>query len=103
MEQETKDKAIEKLDGMKLKVVGPSKYEDYSHFNNDYSSIYEFIDHYYKWDWDELEINRKMYKLHDPETEGMIQLISMPTIILIIMRLFSQHSNFTSSILKFRI
>ena len=71
MEQETKDKAIQKLDGMKLKVVGPSKYEDYSHFNNDYSSIYEFIDHYYKWDWDELEINRKMYKLHDPETWEM--------------------------------
>ena len=71
MENKTKDKAIQKLDGMKLKVVGPSKYEDYSHFDNDYSSIYEFIDHYYKWDWEELEINRKMYKLHDPETWEM--------------------------------
>ena len=40
---------------MKLKVWS-NKYEDYSHFNNDYSSTYEFIDHCYKWDWDELEI-----------------------------------------------
>lgn len=71
MEEKTKVKAIEKLDGMVLKVVGSSKYEDYSIFNKEYNSVFEFINSYYKWDWDELEVNRKMYKLHDPDTWEM--------------------------------
>ena len=67
MTPSTKEKAVEKLNGMTLKVVGPSKYEDYSVFNRDYASIFEFMDHYSQWDWEVLEVERKMYKLHDPE------------------------------------
>jgi putative endopeptidase len=67
MSDKTKKLALDKLHRMNLKVVGPSKFEDYSIFNKEYSSIFEFVDDFDKWDWDELEVNRKMYKLHDPE------------------------------------
>ena len=63
---ETKEKAIDKLKSMNLKTVGPTSYKDYSHFNKKYLSILEFIDDYYKWDWNVLEVKHKMYKLRDP-------------------------------------
>lgn len=71
MEHKTKKLAIDKLENMKLKIIGPSKYEDYSFFAKDYRSVFAFIDAYSKWDWNVLEIERKMYKLHDPETWEM--------------------------------
>ena len=74
MTESTKQKAVEKLDGMTLKVVGPSKYEDYSVFDKEYETVYEFLDDYSQWDWDVLEVQRKMYKLHDPETWEMAAL-----------------------------
>ena len=64
----TKEKALEKLDTMNLKVVGPKKYENYTDFfSEDYANIYAFIDIYAKWDWNVLEVERKMYKLHDAD------------------------------------
>jgi len=71
MSDATKAKAVDKLDSMTLKIIGPSKYEDYSHFNKEYATIFEFVDAYSKWDWDVLEVERKMYQLHDPETWEM--------------------------------
>ena len=58
--------ATNKLDNINLKLIGPEKYEDFSVFNQNYNSIYNFMDKYDKWDWDELEVNRKMYKPIDP-------------------------------------
>lgn len=65
---ETKVKAIDKLDNMTLKTVGPTHYKDYSRFEKDYTNIIEFIDDYYAWDWEVLEVKEKMYNLRDPNT-----------------------------------
>ena len=67
MSSETRAKATEKLDGMTLKVVGPCTYEDYSHFNQSYNSVFNFIDAYAEWDWKVLEVKRNMYTLHNPD------------------------------------
>ena len=66
--KDTKEKAIDKLNSMTLKTIGPSRYKEYSHFNQHYDSILEFIDDYYVWDWDILEVKNKMYALRDPKT-----------------------------------
>ena len=67
MSQNTKSLALDKLSKIRLKVVGPSNFENYDFFDKNYNNIYQFLDQYDKWDWDELEVKRKMYKLHDPE------------------------------------
>ena len=71
MSDKTKSLALDKLSRIGLKVVGPKKFEDYSVFNKNYNNVFEFLDDYDKWDWDELEIKRKMYKLHDPDSWEM--------------------------------
>ena len=71
MTSNTKTKAIDKLDSMTLKVVGPTKYKDYSYFERDFVSVYELIDFSRKWDWDVLEVHDKMYKLHDHDSWEM--------------------------------
>ena len=65
MSRTTKDLAIHKLDNINLKIIGPTNYENYDIFNKKYNSIFDFIDDFYKWDWEHLEINKKMYKLHN--------------------------------------
>ena len=64
----TRKLAIDKLDNMTLKVVGPTKLKDFSHFDKDYETILDFVDDYYLWDWEILEVKEKMYTLRDPET-----------------------------------
>jgi len=64
--KQTKEQAIDKLNSMTLKTIGPTTYKDYSHFTKDYSCILEFIDDYYVWDWDILEVKEKMYTLRNP-------------------------------------
>lgn len=73
MTDSTKEKALEKLRTMKLKVVGPdpSTYDDYSVFDKEYESIYDFKNDYYKWDWDVLEVEQKMYQLRNLDTWEM--------------------------------
>ena len=66
--EETRVKAIDKLDNMTLKTVGPTHYKDYSRFEKEYTNIIEFIDDYYAWDWEVLEVKEKMYNLRDPNT-----------------------------------
>jgi putative endopeptidase len=52
---------------MNMKYIDPSVLQDYSFFEKkNYSTIYELIDEYHKWDWEELEINQKMYKTYNP-------------------------------------
>ena len=63
---ETRKVSIEKLRDMNLKVVSPTKFRDYSEITREYSNILEFLDAYYKWDWDVIECGEKMYKLRDP-------------------------------------
>lgn len=63
---QTKERAIDKLNSMTLKTIGPMTYKDYSHFTKDYTCILEFIDDYYVWDWDVLEVKEKMYTLRNP-------------------------------------
>lgn len=65
---QTKERAIDKLNSMTLKTIGPMTYKDYSHFTKDYTCILEFIDDYYVWDWDVLEVKEKMYTLRNPNT-----------------------------------
>jgi putative endopeptidase len=63
----TKLLALDKLNSMNMKCIGPSVLQDYSFFEKKhYSTIYELIDDYRKWDWEELEINQKMYKTSNP-------------------------------------
>ena len=67
--EETRDKALDKLVSMELKVVGPTNIEDYvalksQGFGDQFLS---FIDAYYKWDWDILEVKKKMYSIRDPK------------------------------------
>ena len=73
MTEATKAKALEKLRTMKLKVVGPdpSTYDDYSVFDKEYSSLYDFKNDYYKWDWEVLEVREKMYQLRNLDTWEM--------------------------------
>ena len=66
MDNETRNASIEKLHDMTLKVVSPTKFRDYKEIDNEYANILEFVEAYYKWDWDELECKEKMYKLRDP-------------------------------------
>lgn len=63
--KQTKEQAIDKLNSMTLKTIGPSTYKDYTHFSKDYTCILEFIDDYYAWDWEVLEVKKKMYTLRD--------------------------------------
>ena len=63
--KETKENAIDKLNSMTLKTIGPVNYKNYNHFDKDYSCFLEFINDYSKWDWDVLEVKEKMYKLRD--------------------------------------
>ena len=65
--ENTRVKALDKLRCMELKVVGPSELRDYHEINKDYSCFLEFIESYYKWDWDVLEVNEKMYKMRNPK------------------------------------
>ena len=64
--EETRSASLEKLRDMTLKVVSPSKFCDYAPIERDYSNIIQFASAYYKWDWEELECKKKMYKLRDP-------------------------------------
>lgn len=66
--EKTREKALDKLHSMTLKVVGPSKFRDYSRLHKTYSNFLEFVDEYYLWDWEVLEVEEKMYQLRDPET-----------------------------------
>lgn len=66
MDDTTRNASLEKLRDMTLKVVSPSKFRDYSSIEFTYENILEFIEAYYKWDWEELECREKMYKLRDP-------------------------------------
>ena len=68
--QSTRDKALDKLKDMTLKVVAPNVFRKYDEIES-YSSWLEFVDNYYKWDWDVLEVKEKMYKMRDPETWEM--------------------------------
>ena len=63
--KQTKEQAIDKLNSMTLKTIGPSTYKDYTQFSKDYTCILEFIDDYYVWDWEVLEVKKKMYTLRD--------------------------------------
>ena len=65
---DTKRQAIDKLDSMTLKTIGPTDYKDYSLFDKKYNNILEFVDDYYLWDWEVLEVKEKMYSLRDPKT-----------------------------------
>lgn len=64
--EETKSASLEKLRDMTLKVVSPTKFCDYTPIESEYSNIIQFASAYYKWDWEELECKKKMYKLRDP-------------------------------------
>ena len=64
--QETRYASLEKLRDMTLKVVSPTKFCDYAPIEREYSNIIQFASAYYKWDWEELECKKKMYKLRDP-------------------------------------
>jgi len=66
----TKEKALDKLKDMTLKVVAPNVFRKYDEIEK-YSSWLEFVDNYYKWDWEILEVKEKMYKMRDPETWEM--------------------------------
>lgn len=66
MDEETRSASLEKLRDMTLKVVSPSKFRDYNLIEKKYENILEFVEAYYKWDWEELECKEKMYKLRDP-------------------------------------
>ena len=68
--QSTREKALDKLKDMTLKVVAPNVFRKYNEIES-YSSWLEFVDNYYKWDWDVLEVKEKMYKMRDPETWEM--------------------------------
>ena len=68
MDNKTRELAYDKLQSMTLKVVGPNKMREYNEIDKLYSSFLEFVDAYYKWDWDVLEVEEKMYKMRDPET-----------------------------------
>lgn len=69
--EKTRLASLDKLRDMTLKVVSPQKFKDFSKINIQYNNILEFIDNYYKWDWEELECKEKMYKLRDPMTWEM--------------------------------
>lgn len=64
--EETRSASLEKLRDMKLKVVSPTKFCDYAPIERQYGNIMQFVSAYYKWDWEELECKKKMYKLRDP-------------------------------------
>ena len=64
--EDTRSASLEKLRDMTLKVVSPTKFCDYAPIERDYSNIIQFVSAYYKWDWEELECKKKMYKLRDP-------------------------------------
>ena len=66
--EKTREKALDKLDSMNVKVVGPPKYRDYTALDKKYEHFLEFVDVYYEWDWNEIEVNERMYKLRDPDT-----------------------------------
>ena len=67
--KDTKIKALDKLKDMTLKVVAPNNFKKYE--IADYSYWLQFIDNYYIWDWEVLEVKEKMYKMRDPETWEM--------------------------------
>jgi len=62
----TRCASLEKLRDMTLKVVSPTNYLNYESVDKEYLNIIQFVSAYYKWDWEELECNKKMYKLRDP-------------------------------------
>ena len=66
---ETRKKALDKLVSMELKVVGPTHIESYDALKKqDFCGQFlAFIDAYYKWDWDILEVKKKMYAMRDPK------------------------------------
>ena len=64
--EETRSASLDKLRDMTLKVVSPTKFRDYSSITKSYSNILEFLEAYFKWDWDVIECGEKMYKLRDP-------------------------------------
>jgi len=70
--EDNKRTTIEKLRTMTLKVVSPSVFKDYSVFTEgSYETILDFVNAYYKWDWEVLEVQKKMYQLRDPTTWHM--------------------------------
>ena len=66
MDEDTRAASLEKLNGMKIKVVSPSKFRDYSEIEISYENILQFIRVYKQWEWTILECEEKMYKLRDP-------------------------------------
>lgn len=68
--EKTRVNALDKLKNMTLKVVSPSSFKSYDEIP-DYTSWLGFIDSYYKWDWDILEVQNRMYKMRDPESWEM--------------------------------
>ena len=72
LDEENKKTTLEKLRCMTLKVVSPTNFKDYSVLSDkSYSNILEFIAAYYKWDWEILEVEKKMYQLRDPHAWEM--------------------------------
>lgn len=67
---ETREKALDKLQNMTLKVVSPDVFRNYDEIP-EYNSWLQFVDNYYKWDWNVCEVREKMYKMRDPTTWEM--------------------------------
>ncbi len=67
MDDDTRVASLEKLRDMTLKVVSPSQFRNYDAIDREYSNVLEFVEAYYRWDWDVLECKEKMYKLRDPK------------------------------------
>ena len=69
--EDNRETTLEKLRSMTLKVVSQDNFESYEKLDKEYTNILEFVDTYYKWDWDVNECEKKMYKLRDPKTWEM--------------------------------
>ena len=72
LDNDNKKTTIEKLRTMTLKVVSPTHFKDYSVLSTkSYETILDFVSAFYKWDWEVLEVEKKMYQLRDPHAWEM--------------------------------
>lgn len=70
--EDNRKTTIDKLQSMTLKVVSPTIFKDYSSLmERNYNTIIDFVQAYYKWDWEVLEVKNKMYQLRDPDAWEM--------------------------------